>query len=245
MFYAENAISKHVHISEASKDEQYTCPCCGSVLIQKRGRIKAHHFAHEKDSICDSWADGMTPWHMNWQSNFSRCQCEQKLTIGKDTHIADVMIRNVVVEFQHSGISSEEFKKRCIFYSMDRRKLIWVLDALGWSILRADNGKREYGKYHWSRPKHFLSDINPDNEYEIEIFLHISENTLIHVNRLIAYSNRPYEWFYATSFSIHDFTEYLKNIVDYSWMESTTYPQTEEYRYFKTLMDEPSYIRIR
>lgn len=128
---------------------------------------------------------------------------------------------------------------------MDSRRLIWVLDALDWSILRADDGKKEYGTYRWSRPKHFLSDINPDNEYKIEVFLHISENTLICVERLGLYSNRPYEWVNVRSSLIHEFTEYLKSIVNYAWMESANYPQTEEYRYFEPLMDETSYIKIR
>lgn len=37
---------------EAQKGARYTCPCCESDLVLKKGDVKAHHFAHKANGSC-------------------------------------------------------------------------------------------------------------------------------------------------------------------------------------------------
>ena len=41
-----------VRVSEARPDEAHRCPLCRSNLTARRGKVRAHHFAHERDSQC-------------------------------------------------------------------------------------------------------------------------------------------------------------------------------------------------
>jgi competence CoiA-like predicted nuclease len=60
----------------------------------------------------------MTEWHKNWQKAFPIECNEVYLENNGEVHRADVLIekRKVVIEFQHSPMSGEEFEKRNAFY---------------------------------------------------------------------------------------------------------------------------------
>ncbi len=53
--FAFNNLGKLIHISEVNKrnNEYYTCINCGKELIAKKGKIKAHHFAHKAVLDCN------------------------------------------------------------------------------------------------------------------------------------------------------------------------------------------------
>ena len=53
MFFANNALGQKIHIDDAETELPYFCPACRDAMIQKRGNINAHHFAHKtgKDAI--------------------------------------------------------------------------------------------------------------------------------------------------------------------------------------------------
>lgn len=70
-----------------------------------------------------------TRWHTDWQEAFpiharevSFHQCDGSL------RIADVAVGNLVVEFQHSGISYEEIASRTVFHRAAGRDVWWVFD---------------------------------------------------------------------------------------------------------------------
>lgn len=50
-----------------------------------------------------------------------------------EKHRADICVeeKKMVIEFQHSPISSDEFERRCLFYTSAGYQLIWVFDAAG------------------------------------------------------------------------------------------------------------------
>ena len=56
MFTALNNNGDRVTIEEAIQGEKYTCPGCNSELIQKRGNVNIHHFAHIAGGDCDTWS---------------------------------------------------------------------------------------------------------------------------------------------------------------------------------------------
>ena len=77
MLFANDRNKKRVYILDIKEDEDYFCPSCNSKLILRRGEIKIHHFAHQKNSICsDNWNYDMTEWHYSWQNRFPR-ECQE------------------------------------------------------------------------------------------------------------------------------------------------------------------------
>lgn len=135
MFFANSIYGQRTHIEDAVPKESYVCPACGCTMIQKRGNINAHHFAHKTSKECDPWYTGkLSPWHTKMQNFFS--PTSQEVIIWNATHteyhIADVALeydgKKYVIEFQHSSISQNEFLTRTQFYIECGYKIIWVFD---------------------------------------------------------------------------------------------------------------------
>lgn len=104
------------------------CTGCGNPLIAKCGQIVVHHWAHAKNTNCDSWWEPMTQWHIDWQNQFPESWREyvfRDQSTG-EFHRADVHTdKGVTLEFQHSFISTVEMQSRNNFY----RKIVWVVDG--------------------------------------------------------------------------------------------------------------------
>ena len=119
-----------IEIENAKSNSIYYCPFCGKEVIAKNnGKIREHHFAH-KDVCTETWNyDNKTEWHKHWQSLFPNCT-EELVKKGDTVHIADVLINNCVIEFQHSPMKIEEFRERNDFYSSLGYKVIWIFDLI-------------------------------------------------------------------------------------------------------------------
>lgn len=50
MFFAYDKNDRRIHIDKAVKGQDYFCPCCGASLLQKKGKIRQHHFSHSKEN---------------------------------------------------------------------------------------------------------------------------------------------------------------------------------------------------
>lgn len=71
----------------------------------------------------------MSDWHFEWQSKFPIDSREVVVEKEGVVHRADVLIKNTVIEFQHSLISGEEFEARNRFYKNCGYRVIWLFDA--------------------------------------------------------------------------------------------------------------------
>lgn len=123
--------NQKVSAEEYKKSENLDlkCPCCNSKVLAKQGEINVWHFAHKIKNRCSEWFKPMTEWHINWQKQFPEKNREiiHKCKKTGEKHIADIKTDNgIVIEFQHSSISSKEIKSREEFYG---EKMIWVLDG--------------------------------------------------------------------------------------------------------------------
>lgn len=99
-----------------------TCPVCAGRVIAKCGRVRIHHWAHESAMDCDTWSEGIGPWHLSWQDLVQREFVE--VPIGN--HRADILGNDgIVVELQHSPIPPDVIALRENFYG----NMIWVFDA--------------------------------------------------------------------------------------------------------------------
>jgi competence protein CoiA len=151
--------------AEAKKGLKGICPICASELTAKCGEYKVNHWAHKKSRNCDLWWEPETEWHRNWKNNYPT-EWQEFLFTDQSTnekHIADVHTsHNLVIEFQHSGISSNERKSRESFYG----NMIWVVDG---TRLKRDFPRFMKSYKYFKNPKkgHFLVDhieeVFPEN----------------------------------------------------------------------------------
>ena len=131
MFIAVDEQNNKVSITEAENGNNYYCPLCGEKLtLKKNGKIKAQHFAHKPGSDCKDWGD-MSEWHLDWQEKFPKECREVVMEYNGEKHRADICIEKwkLVIEFQHSAISKEDFHKRNSFYMGLGYQMVWVFDA--------------------------------------------------------------------------------------------------------------------
>lgn len=107
------------------------CPLCGAEVMSKCGDVRIPHWAHKSLKDCDSWSEGKTDWHIDWQDKFPMEWQELTITRENIVHRADVCVPGdnavpaAIIEFQHSYLEHEELTEREKFYP----NLIWVVDV--------------------------------------------------------------------------------------------------------------------
>lgn len=145
MFFANDINGIKTHIDDAAIGQLFFCPVCNGKMIQKRGDINAHHFAHISNKGCDPWYTGkISKWHRKMQDHFARSI--QEVVIWDDSHtkfhVADIVLRSnavkYVVEFQHSAISRQDFIERSFFYLKCGYNVIWIFD-----FYKCENGPKK------------------------------------------------------------------------------------------------------
>jgi len=89
-------------------------------LIKYESHIKKSHFKHKNNNPDPN---PMTDWHKEWQSHFK----QKEIPIGNN--IADVLMDDRIIEFQHSYISSEDVEERYNNAINNKKTLNWVIDC--------------------------------------------------------------------------------------------------------------------
>lgn len=128
MLLALSASDSKTRIRPEFSGQRAFCPVCGSEVVARCGRVNAWHWAHLSTTECDSWHESETEWHRQWKAEFPEANQEIvhfDSTTG-EKHIADVKLDSgLVLEFQHSPISTEELASRCNFY----KNILWIVDS--------------------------------------------------------------------------------------------------------------------
>lgn len=200
MFCGLDKNGNNVSIKDALSTQKYFCPHCNAELIQRKGQIKTHHFAHKPKGECPYSHREMSLWHLEWQSHFDIEQCEVYCCSNDEVCIADVLINDTVIEFQHSPISYEEISRRTFFHSRHNRKIIWLFDfrkKYNCTILERMNCGTSYyyacqkfgicsierkNLFEWERPNVSITALDYlDNEEIIFLFLQLADDLIIHV----------------------------------------------------------------
>lgn len=177
MQFANDENGLRTFIGEAQESSQYYCPYCDAPMTQRRGQINIPHFAHSKGCLCsDSWKyEEMSDWHLSWQQFYPLDNQEVPVINALGRHRADVLINDTVVEFQHSPMSTEEFKERNDFYTACGYRVVWLFDARDAykSNLTAD----EYTEnvYRWKHPPKTLTGF--DLYGKVQVFFHLHDET--------------------------------------------------------------------
>ncbi len=182
MFVALDADNNRVYADTVGKGTSCFCPACNEPLRLRKGSKIRPHFAHLPNTECYYGIDKdyKSEWHIRMQDYFPRENQEVRFEDENtgERHIADVYLpaANMVLEFQHSPISEEEFMSRTLFHINHDRRIVWLFDEstpnpqkgnLGRfkpDDLRIINGAYESlyrsRTYKWLRnPRRFLSIV--------------------------------------------------------------------------------------
>ena len=165
MEFAIDSNGNRVSIARANPDVTYFCPCCHSPMIQKRGDLVIHHFAHKSLEDCVEYYDNKGEWHRKMQSWFPEDQ-QEVFNNEFGRHFYDVLTdKGTIIEFQHSPISYEDFLTRTAAYMQyidkySKSRLIWVFDYTmrNFYVLKShfDNSRKR--KLRWYRPTKIFND---------------------------------------------------------------------------------------
>jgi hypothetical protein len=110
-----------------SPKEVGECPFCNNSVFSKCGKTNVWHWAHFKDTSCDSWYEPESFWHYYWKMSFGKENVEHIITKDGIRHIADIFTSSeVVIELQNSPITSEIIEKRERFYG---ERMIWIVNG--------------------------------------------------------------------------------------------------------------------
>lgn len=174
MRFALDENGARVFIDCAIREGKYFCPVCHEEVIQRRGSIYAHHFAHFPNMACiDHWHyEEKSRWHVSWQDQFPKENQEIIMQFEGKTHIADVYLpeHKTVIEFQHSPLSLEEFEDRNSFYTKLGNKIVWVFDMREeFQDERIQSLKGSEEKFRYLNPKRLFSNLDIKNQ-EVTIF---------------------------------------------------------------------------
>lgn len=181
MFFALNSDGRRIYAGavEKSNEQQYFCPVCRQPVILRKGAINASHFAHTGSQCPDSWHYDMSAWHKEMQEQFPEETREVVMSFDGETHRADVLKDGVVIEFQHSPISADEFCDRNEFYTKLGYKVVWVFDVSDQYEDGRFTHKRDNGDVlRWNNPLRVLR-YGPIPQYKksnVKICLFFGEN---------------------------------------------------------------------
>ena len=128
MFYALNKDGQRIDAYEAKHDEKYVCPICHNPVILKKGLINVAHFAHESNECIDDWNYDMSEWHKRMQNCFPKDAQEVVVCHHDKKHRADVLIDDIVLEFQFSAITAAEFEDRNVFFRNAGYRIAWIFN---------------------------------------------------------------------------------------------------------------------
>ena len=215
------------NIKYAEKGKMYYCQLCKQPVLQRRGKIRVHHFAHYSPKgshggyapCSDTWTYDMTEWHMDWQNKFDFSCVERIIELDGEKHIADVLIGNIVVEFQHSPISMEDFRNRNDFYTAKGYKVIWVFDLIEeFSNQRIRLDEYITNCYHWAYVKMVFRDMHLEQE-KASIYFQFSNLTDEEggVIEKVIKASYGFKHFYTDkkhSLSVSEFIDKVKNNSD-------------------------------
>lgn len=236
MRYALDINNKRVNIDYASSFESYFCPVCHDKLIQKKGNLISHHFAHYPNRKCsDTWHyEEMSIWHSNWQNCFKEEEQEVYKKYNNQIHRADVLIeeRKIVIEFQHSNISSSEFGDRNSFYESLGYDVYWLFDMREeFEMEKIDYLYGSITKFKYLNPARTFSNFYNDDE-KLHVFFQIEGDDLINQANIYSIdwvSNKGIYRFCGTKFTKSGFInkiygikpklEIKKNSLFYFWKQ--------------------------
>jgi hypothetical protein len=187
----------------------------------------------------------MSEWHVEWQKSFGLENAEIITNIGDYTHIADINLTNVVVEFQHSPITYKEAKKRTVFYTQDRRKLFWIFDFRDKYQSRQITIHKSYGynnlMFKWlNANKAVLAGVDNRGDGAVNLFIQIQDDKLVEVQwNLNDQEKEIYSFKYFRGYikNKKEVISYIRSSIDPNWKPTPNFEKTDDYWHFEHLLE--------
>lgn len=134
-------------LRKQSREKQLFCPNCENNVIFKKGKKIRPHFAHHKSECVVTNYEPETDSHIkgkeilyNWlNKKFPKAEIQYEIYIPETKQIADILVNHTVdklkglrwaFEFQHSPLSSTDWKKRHDLYQSAGIQDFWILDEV-------------------------------------------------------------------------------------------------------------------
>lgn len=217
MQIAIDSYGNRINANDATKKNIYFCPLCGNELILRQGELNITHFAHKANTCTDTWNYDMSEWHYSMQNRFHPEQREVVVKHNGQTHRADILNGNQIIEFQHSPISMDEIMERNAFYNSAGYHVTWVFDVQE----QYDSGAiypimhDSALMYGWSNPKRNLQCFPLPKEHNKSLIVYlywIDEDSVECFNRIIwstqnEYKQPNFKRFIISEYSIDDTLE--------------------------------------
>lgn len=123
---------------QALKTERYYCPQCGEPVIIKAGPVKIPHFAHKRQTACDSlFTERESVAHLTGKQQLytwlqsrgvsARLEATIPQLLQRPDILATVQNKHYAIEFQCSPISEQLFRERTAGYMSYGIQPIWIL----------------------------------------------------------------------------------------------------------------------
>ncbi len=193
MYIGLDKENNRITADEAVRGNVYRCPVCEEQLELRQGERRMHHFAHWKGLSCtDNWTSDMSEWHLGWQRKFPKECAEVVVEYEGKKHRADILIESskLVIEFQHSSLTAEEFKERNDFYTNCGYHIVWLFDMSDAfqkeNFVLDENGEYYHWKHAWGT---FWNSKSPLTNYSGEFFFDPQIDSQQHLTNLVEKQN--------------------------------------------------------
>jgi competence protein CoiA len=134
-----------ISLRKQSREKRLFCPNCENNVIFKKGKKVRPHFAHYKSDCVVTNYEPETDSHIkgkeimfHWLSKkFPTAEIQYEVYIPETKQIADILVTHTVeelkglrwaFEFQHSPLSSTDWRKRHDLYQSAGIQDFWILD---------------------------------------------------------------------------------------------------------------------
>ena len=186
-----------VYQAEQANLSELFCPFCKTPVTAKHYEDRRNHFAHrnEQRECLYHVENPMTDWHLHWQERFPEQNREVILQKNNEKHIADVLVNNLVIEFQHSNISYNDFKNRNVFYKSLGYSVIWVFDFLD-KVLSEQVYQTDDNEYCWDNPAKTFRSIDPKKN-EVTIYIQVDDDSQYAVLKRVSNVYKSFKQFYT------------------------------------------------
>ncbi|UQS86423.1 hypothetical protein MOO44_05885 [Nicoliella spurrieriana] len=125
---------KLILADNATKDNEFKCPCCNQRVILRCGTIKTPHFAHRSKAECNSFSEGETKEHLLGKKQLFQFFLELKPQL--EYYFTNLKQRpdirlsgSKLIEFQCSPISNQRLSERLCGYRSIAHESIWILGS--------------------------------------------------------------------------------------------------------------------
>lgn len=186
----------HSTFKKIREQTKFYCPQCGEILQFKIGSVKIPHFAHLKDSSCNTYfSEGESEQHLLGKEDLYQLFSYLKLTVQLEPYLPDLKQRpdllitkerRYAIEFQCSTLQYDSFLQRNQGYLHNNIVPIWIVKTpvqikkvTGIQKLSISAQYQQF--FNCANGQKYLITYDPINKQFIYLsnFIHLNGNTFL------------------------------------------------------------------